>query len=276
MSDFPSAVTTSGYIPVDGGRLYYESIGQGQPLVLLHAGIAHLRMWDEQIPALAAGRRVIRYDLRGFGRSSHAAAPFSHVADLLAVLDGLGLEQAHLLGCSKGAGVCLDFTLAHPARVRSLVLVGGAPSGFEDSGYEPPQWAAAVAAFKAGDFELAAELETQIWLDGVGRTPDQVDSALRDRVRAMDRQALEHETENSAHEQPAAPNAVERLGEVQVPALVLVGDLDDPDLVAAAALMAERIPSAQHAVLHGTAHLPSMEQPETFNRLVLDFLAGVP
>jgi 3-oxoadipate enol-lactonase len=275
MSTAPTVITTSGHIPVDGGRIYYESIGQGQPVVLLHAGIAHLRMWDDQIPALAERFRAIRYDLRGFGRSSLPSASFSHVADLLAVLDTLGLERAHLLGCSKGAGLCLDFALAHPDRVRSLVLVAGAPSGFEGTAGPPRQWEETVAAFKAGDFERAAELETQIWLDGASRTPDQLDSALRDRVRAMDRQALEHEAENSAHEQPEAPNAVERLGEVRVPVLVLVGDLDDPDLLAAGRLMAERLPSAQYAVIRGTAHLPNLEQPAEFNRLVLDFLTGL-
>ena len=267
--------TTSGFIPVTGGRLYYESIGQGQPVVLLHAGIAHLRMWDDQVPALSAHFRVVRYDLRGFGRSADAEAPFNHVDDLLAVIDSLGLDRAHLLGCSKGAGICLDFALAHPGRVRSLILVGGAPSGFTGSGYQPPQWDAMVAAYKAGDFEQAAELETQIWLDGVGRTPEQVPAALRDRARAMSRQALEREAANAPHEQPAAPNALDRLGEITVPALTLVGDLDDPDLVAAAEMMAVRLPNARHAILHGTAHLPNLEQPAEFNRLVVNFLSGL-
>ncbi len=212
----------------------------------------------------------------GFGRSTHASAPFSHLDDLLAVLDVLGLGRAHLLGCSKGAGVCLDFTLQHPDRVSALVLVGGAPGGYEFTGSPPAQWEAMVAAYKAHDFDQAAELETQIWLDGNGRAPEQVDRALRDRVRAMSRQALDREEENERHEQPAPPNAIQRLGEVQVPVLVLVGDLDEPNLVAAAELMAARFPSAQAAVLHGTAHLPSLEQPEAFNRLVLDFLTTLP
>jgi pimeloyl-ACP methyl ester carboxylesterase len=92
----------------------------------------------------------------------------------------------------------------------------------------------------------------------------------------MSRQALEHEEQNAAHEQPEAPDALGRLGEIRVPTLVLVGDLDDPDLVAAAELMAARIPSARQAVLHGTAHLPNLEQPVEFNRLVLDFLGRLP
>lgn len=275
MSIAPTALTTSGYIPIEGGRLYYESIGRGEPVVLLHAGIAHLRMWDEQIPDLAEHFRAIRYDLRGFGRSSQAAAPFSNVSDLLALLDSLGLERAHLLGCSKGAGICLDFALAHPDRVRSLVLVAGAPSGFEGTAGPPRQWNEVEAAFKAGDLDRAAELETQIWLDGASRTPDQVDSALRERVRAMDRQALEHDEENETHEQPPASKAVERLAEVQVPVLVMVGDLDHPDRIAAAELMARRFPKAQYTVLHGTAHLPNMEQPAEFNRRVLAFLTGL-
>ena len=275
MSVAESPITTSGYIPVEGGRLYYESIGRGYPLVLLHAGIAHLRMWDDQVPALSAHFRVIRYDLRGFGRSIDAAAPFAHVADLLAVLDSLGLVRARLLGCSKGAGISLDFAVAHPDRVSALVLVGGAPTGYEGTSGPPRQWDEMVVAYKAGDFDRAAELETQIWFDGASRAPEQMDSAVRERVRAMDRQALEREALNDAHTQPAAPN-IERLAEVQVPVLVLVGDLDDPDLVAAAGYMAARFPQGQHATLPGTAHLPNLEQPETFNRLVLDFLTRLP
>jgi 3-oxoadipate enol-lactonase len=259
---------------VPGGRLYYESIGRGQPLVLLHAGIAHLRMWDEQIPALSERFRVLRYDLRGFGRSSDAAAPFNHVADLLALLDDLGLERAHLLGCSKGAGVCVDFALAHPSRVQSLVLVGGAPSGFKSDAEAPRQWDELVSLFKTGDFERAAELETQIWLDGASRSPDQVPAALRDRVRAMCRQAMEREAANEPHEQRAAANAIDRLDQITAPTLVLVGDLDAPYLVAAADLMAARLPNARRAVLQGTAHLPNLEQPEEFNRLVLEFLTS--
>lgn len=119
----------TGRVAVQGGELFYESRGQGAPVVLLHAGARYDHtMWDGQVQALARHHRVIRYDLRGFGRSSRPGGPFSPTADLLRVLEAMGVERASLVGLGMGSGVAINFALQHPERVDRLVLASlGAP-----------------------------------------------------------------------------------------------------------------------------------------------------
>lgn len=260
----------SDFVDLNGATFYYEVTGVGEPLVLVHAGICDARMWDEQFTHFAQHYQVIRYDLRGYGRTPAVAGPFAHHHDLYALLQHLGIQQANLLGCSMGGSACLDFALAYPGMVSRLILVGSAPSGYRATW--PPQIAAVDAALQQGDFELAAELEVQIWVDGIGRTPDQVPAAIRDRVRAMDTIALQNEVLDLGEPQPLDPPAVERLPELALPTLLLVGDLDQPRALGAIELLAERIPQARKVVIPGTAHLPNLEQPERFNELILDFL----
>jgi pimeloyl-ACP methyl ester carboxylesterase len=236
-------------------------------------------MWDAQMGPLAERFRVVRYDLRGFGETGPANGSYSHVSDLAGVLAALGIERAHLLGCSKGGSCALDFALRHPQRVSGLVLVCSSPSGYKPA--EPvPQSAqvpALVAAFDAGDLERCAELEVQVWVDGPRRTPDQVPAAVRDQVRAMDLLVLQHEVaaEGKAQEQKTEPPAAGRLAEVRTPTLVIMGDLDAPISLSSGAALAAGIPGARRVVIEGTAHLPNMEQPERFNQVVADFLAGL-
>src|SRR6266700_3805147 len=95
----------------DGGRLYWEEAGEGPPVVLIHAGLWDRRIWDEQMEPFAAAHRVVRYDLRGFGRSSPLERPFSARRDLADLLDALAIEGTALVGCSIGGGLAVDFAL---------------------------------------------------------------------------------------------------------------------------------------------------------------------
>ncbi|HEX8142542.1 MAG TPA: alpha/beta fold hydrolase [Pyrinomonadaceae bacterium] len=264
--------TNSGYAELGGGRFYYEMAGEGRAtLVLAHAGIADLRMWDEQFFAFAEHYRVLRYDRRGFGRTAMTEGPFSHHRDLYLLLEFLGIEEAFLLGCSQGGKIVLELALEHPEVARALVLVASAVGGFTYTGELPVQWAELEEAERRGDIARVNELELQIWVDGPHRTADQVDSSMRERVREMNLIALSTPSD-SGSEQPLEPAAVNRLGQIRVPALVVVGDLDTPKTLAAADLLAEKIAGAQKLFIPGTAHLPSMERPEEFNRVVLAFL----
>ena len=270
------AILQSGYAEINGARLYYEIAGEGHPLVLLHAGIADLRMWRGQVADFARHYSVICYDRRGFGRSAMVPGPFSHLHDLHSLLAFLGIERTHLLGCSQGGKIIIDLTLAYSAMVSALVPVTSAPSGFTGGDYEPPQWQEAVSSFEAGDLNRTSELEVQIWVDGPHRCPDLVDPAIRDLVQEMNLIALENEKAALGDEQPDTDAAAARLGEIRVPTLVIIGDLDDPDIVGAGRYMAERVAGASLEIISGTAHLPNMEQPKRFNRLVLDFLSRLP
>ena len=121
----------TGFLETNGARIYYEVDGRGEPVVLIHAGVANLRMWDDQAAALGDAYRVIRYDTRGYGRTETDAVAFSNRADLAALLDHLGEQSAHVVGLSRGGQIALDFTLEFPDRVRSLVVAAGGIGGHE-------------------------------------------------------------------------------------------------------------------------------------------------
>jgi pimeloyl-ACP methyl ester carboxylesterase len=233
-------------------------------------------MWEQQIPAFAAGYRVIAYDLRGYGQSTLPDEPFAPHEDLGAVLDGLQLSRAHVLGVSMGGTVALDFALSHPDRVASLIVCGSTPGGTSATPDIRAGWDAVDALLEAGNVDEAIELELRMWVDGPRRSPDQVDPNVRERVRVMETLAFARAmAEPEPEEQRLDPPAADRLGEIQAPTLVLVGDLDYPQKVEIAISMSTRISGARLAVIRGTAHVPNMEAPSEFNRLVLDFLDGI-
>ena len=256
-------------IHVNGVEFYYELAGRGPAVVLVHAGIADSRMWDGQFEALAAAHTVLRYDLRGFGRTPPAPAPFDHADDLRALLDGLGLTRVALVGCSLGSRTALIFALSHPARVERLVLTSPAVSGLRYDGPPPRQAAELDAADEAGDRARVNELEMQIWVDGPRRRPDEVAPAVR--ALAADMNAIALANEGIGQEQRPLP-AAERLGEVSAPVLVVAGELDAARTLAAAEALLARLPHARGVTIANAAHLPNMEQPEVFNAAVLAFL----
>jgi pimeloyl-ACP methyl ester carboxylesterase len=264
----------SGALDFENAALYYETAGAGAPVVFVHAGIADRRMWDGQFAVFAERYRAIRYDQRGFGRTTAQPAAHSHLRDLTALLDHLGVERAHFVGCSKGGRLIADFALAHPARVLSLVMVNSSLPGFQHTGPQPPQWAEIEASFDRGDLERANELEIQVWIDGAQRTPAQVDPTVRALALEMNLIALRNDAAGLGDEERPSDGAG-RLGEIIAPLLAIASDLDDPDFIRAAEFAVANVVGARMAVISGAAHLPSLEQPEAFNRVVLEFLDGL-
>ena len=126
----------SGFIEVKNSRIYYEDRGSGKSLGLIHAGYLDSRMWDNQIEALGKGRRLIRYDVRGFGKSGKAGEEYSDYLDLKALLDHLGIDRAIILGVSNGGRIALDFAVECPDRVSALILVNSGVRGIEIEGNE--------------------------------------------------------------------------------------------------------------------------------------------
>lgn len=266
--------TTSGYAEVNGARLWYETAGAGDALLLMHAGICDASVWDEHMAPLSARFRVIRYDMRGFGRSNLPDGPFAAHDDARALLASLGVIRAHLVGVSMGGTVALNLALTSPDCVSALVLVSTTVGGFTYAG--PPSWVDALqeqieAADAAGDADRLNELEVRKWVDGAGRTPDQVDPGVRTRVLAMNRHTIELENP-MATPVGLTPPAVGRLGEIHVPTLVIVGERDVPSTRASCALLAASISGARLVEMTGTAHLPCMERPAEFDAHVLGFL----
>jgi pimeloyl-ACP methyl ester carboxylesterase len=264
---------TSGFAEIGSTKFYYEMAGEGHPLVLVHAGITDRRMWDDQFYTFARDFRVIRYDRRGFGDTRTDAEAYSHHQDLFNLLNYLCIERAFLVGCSQGGKTIIDFTLEHPEKTDALILVASAVSGFVWKDQMPGQWQALELADAAGDIGHVNELELQIWVDGPHRRPEQVDQKVRERVRQMNHMALMKSAE-AGGEQQLEPAAVNRLGEIHAPTLIIIGDLDTCKTLAAADFLAEHISRARKLIMPGTAHLPNMERPEEFNQHVLSFLGN--
>jgi 3-oxoadipate enol-lactonase len=244
----------------------------GSVLLLVHAGIADRRMWDDQVdPFTEAGWTVVRADLPGFGETAPPRGPVALWATLRDLLDRLGVDRAVVVGCSLGGRVAVDLALAAPERVRALVLVG---SGLAGHRFEEPAlfalWDQSEDALERGDHLEAARVEVDTWVVGMHRPPEAVDPELRRRVTGMLLTAYAH---GEADLEEPDPPAAGRLGEIAAPTLVLVGEHDRPDIQAMADALAAGIPGAERVVLDGTAHLPSMERPGEFNRAVLGFLA---
>ena len=262
----------SSFAELNGTNFYYEVAGAGHPLVLVHAGICDMRMWDEQFAHFARHYQVIRYDARGYGQTKPVDGSFAYRDDLHALLTYLGIARAHLVGCSFGGTTCLDFALAYPEMVGGLVLVDATPSGYQSTQPRPIQLTAVDAAIAVGDFEQAAELEVQIWVDGPRRSAQEVAPSIRQRVQAMNLIALRNEALDLGQPVPLDPPAAQRLQTLQVPTLLVVGALDQPRTQEAIDWMATQLPNVQKLVIEQTAHLPSMEKPAAFNQIVLDFL----
>jgi len=263
----------TGFLPVQGAPLYYEVTGQGQPLLLIHAGVADSRMWDEQFEVFARQYRVVRYDLRGFGQSSFPAGAFANYADPAALLDFLNIKQAHVIGISFGGKIALDFTLAYPERVLSLVLVAPSVGGHKPAAEVLRFGEEEDALLERGDLAGATELNLRMWVDGPRRTAEQVDAAVRQKVREMQDHAFTVAIPDEVEELSLNPPAITRLAEVHVPTLLIVGDYDIPDKLALTQKLAAEIPNARQVIIPGVAHMVSMEKPEEFNRVVLDFLS---
>ena len=264
------AVPLAGLVAIDDVRLYREVRGAGHPLVLLHAGIADGRMWDQQITAFAERFMVIRYDARGFGQSASARGEFSPRADLVALLAAHGIARAHLLGLSMGGAVALDLAITNPDLVSALVMASTRPSGLAPSEALRDQWKEVDTVLETGDVTRANEMELRMWVDGPHRPPDHVDPAVRRRVSEMNRALLKAPDEGTPI--PLDPPAVDRLGDVRAPSLVLFGDQDQPDVIIGSERIAGETPGARSAIIANAAHMINMEQPAEFNRLVLDFL----
>ena len=240
----------------------------------LHAGIVDSRMWDAEFAALEKTHRVVRIDLRGYGRSSVPNGPFSYHGDVVAALDSLGIERATLVGCSFGGSIALDVAAAHPERVAGMVLV--APS--IGTGGESPEIRAfgerEEAALERGDLDGATEENLRFWVDGPHRKPDQVDPAVRALVGKMQRAAFDVPMPEGAKAEKVDPPARDRLREIKVRTLIVIGSLDVAHVQGVAKRLAAEIPGARLETFEGTAHLPTLEKPDAWLRTLQGFLSA--
>ena len=219
---------------------------------------------------------MLRFDFRGYGSSLLEPGPFASARDAVELMDKLGFERAALVGVSLGGRVALEVALAAPERVTALVLVGSGLPGHEWSDEQRAIWEEEESALTAGDLDAAVEVSLRTWVDGPRRRPEDVDPDVRARVGEMQRRAYELQLAvEEDEEELLVEDVAQRLGEITAPTLVLVGQEDVPDIQAIAERLEREISAARSERIANTAHVPSMERPEEFDRLVLGFLESV-
>jgi 3-oxoadipate enol-lactonase len=253
--------------------LYSEVAGEGPAVVLVHEGICDSRMWEPQWEPWSRSYRLLRVDLRGFGRTPLERGPFAHARDLIEAVERQGIERAAVVGVSLGGRVALEVAVARPELVSALVLVAPGLPGHEWSDELRAEWAEEETAFEARDLDAAVEVSLRTWVDGPHRRPEDVDPDVRRRVAEMQRRAYELALGiEEDEEELLVEDLADRLGEVRAPTLVVVGEEDQPDMHAIAERLAREIPAARLAKIPATAHVPSMERPREFDVLVVSFL----
>ncbi|HEX8995792.1 MAG TPA: alpha/beta hydrolase [Ktedonobacterales bacterium] len=270
---------TTGFVNVNGARLWYEdSGGEGHAVTFVHAGICDHRQWDTQWAPFSEKYRVIRFDMRGFGQSDLPAGPASLSDDIGGLLDALGVRRSAVIGCSMGGSASLDFALKQPERVSALVLVGSGMSG--RPGEVGPEEAAIIeemdAAEKAGDDEKLNALELRLWVDGPKRAPEQVTPGVRDLVAEMNGENIRRAAEwEQVTPQPLEPPAAGRLSEIHAPTLLIVGSDDTFGVRKTMEALEAGVADARLVVMPGLTHVPNMERPQEFNQTVLGFLGPI-
>jgi len=240
--------------------LWYDETGAGRPLVLLHEGVVDSRIWDRFIPHVRDHVRTIRYDQRGFGRSPMWDGAYSAVEDLVSVLDTAEVEQAALVGTSRGGAIAIQAALAQPDRVSALVLAVSGLAGhrleIEGTPEQEARWEAAEAA---GGAAALAELDLEIW------APMGADEELR----AM---FVENAEASNAHDPAEDAPSAGRLGEIRAPTLVVTAARDVPAINELGELLAREIPGARRAVIEEADHMIQWRAPQELAQLVLAFL----
>ena len=252
----------------DGGWLRYATAGAGDPVVFIHGFGLDSAMWDPQWQAFAEHHRVIRYDLRGYGGSSLPQRRYSHVDDLLALIEFLSAHPAHLVGLSLGGRVALRVAAEHPGAVRSLTLADPALDGHTWTADWLQRWRKMTEAAKLGDFAAAKKL----WREHILFEPANKDPKVADALRVMiDRYSGWHLDHPDPGTGPAS-SVAEALSSISIPTLVLVGEFDLPDFQSIARRLGQEMPQAELRTIAGSGHMSNMEAPRAFNELVLGFL----
>lgn len=266
------------YAWTNGFRTWYQLAGpaDGPPIVLMHGHSFDSTIWVEQIPLLAERFRVATFDVRGHGRSETPASGYwsaVYAEDMLALLDELGFRQPTVLvGNSVGGSSVVELALAHPERVAALVLSSaslGSRSAPAERELHRRMWEVTAAR------GYLAALD-EVWLPsqvfaGVRRRPE-VYTRVREMCQGYSGQGFRDPARAAETERRLRAPLYERLGELHVPTLVVYGELDAPDTHAVGERVQRDVPCSERQVIAGAGHLSNMEEPVTYNRILLDFL----
>jgi 3-oxoadipate enol-lactonase len=259
----------SGFTLTAGGRLYFEAAGRGErAVVFIHGGQMDRRIWDRQFASYGKSYRVIRYDVRGFGKTGLPTKGYSDVEDLYELLRYLKIEKASIVGLSLGGRIAVDFTLKHTEMVDSIVLADPGLSGWKWSDDENHRGEVIFKAARDVGFQKSSEL----WLADPYMAPAMRKPAVSERIRRLVRANAYDEFANPFLDRDLDLSSIDHLGEIHAPTLILIGDQDVPDIQKIVDKLTAGIKGSRRELIKDSGHITNMEQPEQFDRLVLGFL----
>ena len=269
LTQTPQAPVPASRLAVEGGEIVYDVAGSGPAVVLVHGAFMDRHAWDHQIASFAKQFRVVRYDIRPFGESSTPDKAYKPYDDLLRLLDHVKIDRAHLVGHSFGGTIALDFALVHPQRVASLVMAAAGPSGLVAPEEERNAVGAIFAAVKNGDDAIV-----KAWLDHPMWTVAKTRPELLKELEASIRRNLGPFRMTTAPYVPLAPPAIERLSEIRVPTIAILGDRDLPSIKMAAELITKQVAGATVKVIPGADHALPLGWPDQFNAAAIGFISA--
>lgn len=260
----------SGYKNISGSKIYYEIFGLGEPLIFIHADALDCRQWDNQIEYFSNKFKTIRYDQRGFGKSDIPSdTPYSFADDLDKLMQALNISKAHLIGLSLGAAEVINFTVSHPEKVFSIVL---ADAGIDGDGFNQEFRDAVktpIELAKKGKIGEAKKAWSNLHFLDSSRSNLRVWNLVLKMINDTSGYRW-YGTNQPIHSKPLS---IERLEEIHVPTLILVGEQDIPDFQRKSLLLHKRIPGSEFLVVSNAGHLSNMDNPFVFNKVVDSFLS---
>jgi len=260
-------VSNSGYIRMDSDSIFYEMAGTGNAIILIHDGILHREVWDDQFSFFSRNYKVIRYDRRGYGKSSPATGSYTHLDDLVTLFKQLKIDSAILVAGSSGGALAIDFTLDYPQKVNGLVLVGAVVGGFS---YTQHMWTRGGHLPKSFDSDIekmmyyAKDDPYEIFSENLHAKEKTVKLIKNNPIRINNRPRYI----------PREIPTYLRLSEIKAPALILVGEFDIPDVHAHAGSINAGISQSRRFIIPESGHLIPLEQPEIFNQTVEEFISN--
>jgi pimeloyl-ACP methyl ester carboxylesterase len=262
--------TNSGFAEINATRIYYETAGAGEPVIFIHGMALDSRVWNPQWEAFAKAFRVIRYDVRGFGKSGRVTATHNPTEDLKLLMDFLNIKKATLIGHSMGGNIALNFAVKHPGYVKKVIAADAIVDGFANRTPELNQIFKTVTdttrekGWKHGQAIWLRSSLFQLYLG---------DSAcLRLLHNIVGEYHGDHFYNRSWAPSYGEPATIELLTQVKSPVLIITGEKDEQTLVLVADLLHQKLTDNRKLVMVGAGHFPNLDKPDEFNKLCMEFI----
>ncbi|RIN10354.1 alpha/beta fold hydrolase [Staphylococcus sp. KG4-3] len=262
-----------GIFNATGANIYFESKGNGENLLLIHAGIADSSMWDKEFQLLSEKYRVVRFDLPGFGLSDFTEGNYSYNKIINELLTYLDIKHTHILAASFGGKIAIDFYLENSEKCLSLALLSPALGGWNNSTFLQKYEEKEERLLKEGKIEETAQFNYITWIQR-NRAPELMNPDVKKLVIAMQIKILTKPEPDFSYEEIETGENILQIKNIQIPVLIINGKCDVPDFLDISELMIKEIPNVKNIQIPNTAHLANLESPRIFFKLISEFFAN--